>query len=75
MLGSLRKIWPFKITLETMIDRHGDEVPKVQQNIMPDLAGPEPWIALGLAVFGFLLILGAQSSTEPRNRPLRPSND
>lgn len=58
MLGSLRKIWPFKLTLETMIDRHGDEVPMVQQNVLPDFSSSEPWIALGLAVLGFVLILG-----------------
>ena len=40
MIGSLRKIWPFKVTLETMIDRHGEEVPKVQQNVLPEM-GPE----------------------------------
>ena len=58
MLGSLRKIWPFKVTLETMIDRHGEEVPILEKNVLPDFSTSEPWIALGLAVVGFLLILG-----------------
>lgn len=58
MIGSLRKIWPFKETVETMVDRHGDTVPKVQHNLWPDPASPEAWWALGLAVFGFVLILG-----------------
>ena len=57
MLGSLRKIWPFKVTLETMIDRHGEEVPKVQQNVLPEM-GPELWICLALAAVGFVAILG-----------------
>ena len=58
MLGSLRKIWPFKVTLETMIDRHGEEVPILEKNVLPDFSTSEPWIALGLAVLGFVLILG-----------------
>lgn len=59
MLGSLRKIWPFKVTLETMIDRHGEVVPKLQNNVWPAL-GPELWISLLLAVAGFALIMGLQ---------------
>ncbi len=58
MLGSLRKIWPFKVTLETMIDRHGEEVPILEKNVLPDFSTSEPWIALGLAIVGFVLILG-----------------
>ncbi|MEM8994279.1 MAG: DUF368 domain-containing protein [Acidobacteriota bacterium] len=60
MIGSLRKIWPFKVTVETMVDRHGDVVPKVQHNLMPDPAAPHTWFALGLAVLGFVLILGLE---------------
>ncbi|MEM9558179.1 MAG: DUF368 domain-containing protein [Acidobacteriota bacterium] len=56
MIGSLRRIWPFKETVETMIDRHGEVVPKVQHNLMPDPASSETWIALGLAILGFVLI-------------------
>ncbi len=35
MMGSLRKVWPWKETLETYIDRHGDTVPLVEKNILP----------------------------------------
>lgn len=56
MAGSLRKIWPWKEVLETMIDRHGDVVPMRERNILPDFAGPEVWVALGLALLGFLLL-------------------
>lgn len=35
MLGSLNKVWPWKQTLESMIDRHGKEVPLVQSNLLP----------------------------------------
>ncbi|MEO1367461.1 MAG: DUF368 domain-containing protein, partial [Acidobacteriota bacterium] len=60
MIGSLRKIWPFKETVETMVDRHGDVVPKVQHNLMPDPSAPHTWYALGLAVLGFVLIVGLE---------------
>jgi putative membrane protein len=35
MLGSLNKVWPWKITLETVIDRHGKVIPLVQENVLP----------------------------------------
>ncbi len=55
MVGSLRKIWPFKETLETMVDRHGDVVPMVQRNVLP-VVEPTTWTALGLCLAGFVLI-------------------
>lgn len=35
MLGSLNKVWPWKHTVETMLDRHGEAVPLVQKNVLP----------------------------------------
>lgn len=56
MIGSLRKIWPFKETLETRVDRHGEIVPLVEANVLPDFAAAPAWIALGLCVAGFVAI-------------------
>ncbi len=56
MIGSLRKIWPFKEVLETRIDRHGEVVPLVERNVLPDLAASPFWICLALCVAGFVLI-------------------
>ncbi|HMO59382.1 MAG TPA: DUF368 domain-containing protein [Roseiflexaceae bacterium] len=56
MVGSLRKIWPWKEVIETMIDRHGDVVPIRERNILPDFAGGEVWLALVLAIVGFVLL-------------------
>ncbi len=56
MIGSLRKIWPFKETLETMVDRHGEVVPILERNILPELGSSQTWIALGLCVAGFLAV-------------------
>lgn len=56
MLGSLRKIWPFKETLEAMLDRHGNIVPIRERNIMPDFSSGIFWATLGLCLLGFVLI-------------------
>ncbi len=56
MLGSLRRIWPFKEVVETRIDRHGDIVPAVYNNVLPDLTSGVFWISLALCLAGFLLI-------------------
>ena len=35
MLGSLNKVWPWKLTLETVVDRHGKVIPLLQENVLP----------------------------------------
>ena len=35
MIGSLNKVWPWKITTKYRINSHGDEVPFLQENISP----------------------------------------
>jgi putative membrane protein len=59
MMGSLRKIWPFKDAENTQFieDRHGDLIPIVEPNQLPDFSGSQWWISLGLAVLGAILIL------------------
>lgn len=56
MLGSLYKIWPWKVVIETRIDRHGEVVPLVEANIVPNLLGGEFWLALVICIGGFLLV-------------------
>lgn len=62
MVGSLNKVWPWKQTLETYTDRHGEVKPLVQQNILPGayetIVGREPYLVYGilLAIFGFMLV-------------------
>ena len=62
MVGSLNKVWPWKQTLETYTDRHGEVKPLVQQNVLPgayeSLTGQESFLiyAVLLAVAGFLLV-------------------
>ncbi|MBD3309356.1 DUF368 domain-containing protein, partial [candidate division KSB3 bacterium] len=56
MAGSLRKIWPWKHTVEVFIDRHGQEVPLIQRNVLPELSG-HVGIAIGLAALGGAIVL------------------
>lgn len=60
MLGSLRKIWPWKKTLETTLDPHGNILPLVQVNILPSQWDRDVSIALGLALAGFIVVLSLQ---------------
>jgi putative membrane protein len=58
MIGSLNKIWPWKRTLSTMTDRHGDTVPKLQENILPQSMEVDPQLSVAIicAIAGFFLI-------------------
>lgn len=56
MIGSLRKIWPWKETLRTIVDRHGEPIPVEQVNILPPAWTSEVTAAVGLAVLGFLVV-------------------
>ncbi len=53
MLGSLNKVWPWKETVETFVDRHGVTKPLVESNILPDQL---IWQGIGLMVIGFALV-------------------
>lgn len=62
MIGSLNKVWPWKETITTRIDRHGEVVPVLQKNILPgtfeslQAQDSQLYFALILALAGFLLI-------------------
>ncbi len=74
MIGSLRKIWPWKETVMTMIDRHGVEVPLLQHNVLPDFSSPEFFAALALCLLGFLIVTlidHVQSKSNPLFRLVR----
>lgn len=58
MVGSLNKVWPWKNTLETFTDRHGEIVPLIQANVLPHnyVGDSHLYSAIGLAIIGFVLI-------------------
>ena len=35
MLGSLNKLWPWKQVVSSTINRHGDRIPLIEQNVSP----------------------------------------
>ncbi len=63
MIGSLNKVWPWKQTVSTFVDRHGEIKPLMQENILPTTfqsLGQEPYfwqamlfftLGVGLVVF------------------------
>jgi len=55
VLGSLRKIWPWKETLQSMVDHKGRVIPIEQMNILPAQFSAEVLGALALAVIGFFI--------------------
>jgi len=62
MVGSLRKIWPWKEVVSTIIDRHGQEVPQVMKNILPPWTiqgafNTEIMFALAVALIGFGVVI------------------
>ena len=57
MIGSLRKIWPWKETITTRIDSHGFEVPLLQLNSLPQELNSEVLLAVALAIFAALFII------------------
>lgn len=64
LIGSLNIIWPWKQTLETIVDRHGELVPVVQENILPGdyaiLTGQSAELlpAIFMTLTGLLLVIG-----------------
>ena len=60
MIGSLNKVWPWKETLTTRINSHGEIVPVTQMSVLPkNYTEAEPMIfaALIMMAVGFALIV------------------
>ena len=68
MIGSLNKVWPWKQTVATFVDRHGELQPLVERNIAPDtfaaLTGADAHLpaAVLLVVLGFATIYGVETA-------------
>ncbi len=62
LIGSLNILWPWKAVVETTINRHGELVPLVQENILPWAYGAvvgkpdQLLIAIMTASAGFLIV-------------------
>lgn len=62
MIGSLNKVWPWKITLETVMNRHGELVPIKQANVWPAQFQGDAFTitSTGLMLLGFAIVLAME---------------
>lgn len=70
MIGSLNKVWPWKNTVETFVDRHGELRPLIEKNVLPAAYDGEPFLAMSLlfAVIGFVLIFAVERIATGKRR-------
>lgn len=70
MIGSLNKVWPWKNTIETFVDRHGELRPLIEKNVLPTAYDGEPYLAQALlfAVIGFVLIFAVERIATGKRR-------
>ncbi len=74
MVGSLNKVWPWKKTVSTFVDRHGEIQPLVEKNILPSEfavhTSQDPLLlqAVIVAVAGFALIFIIEGITQSKSK-------
>lgn len=62
MIGSLNKVWPWKEVIEWRINSHGEQVPFLDRNVLPntyEAINREPsqiGMAIGMAIIGFAVV-------------------
>ncbi|MDP4011225.1 MAG: DUF368 domain-containing protein [Candidatus Roizmanbacteria bacterium] len=56
MLGSVRKLWPWKETIITRINSHGEIVPLIEKNILPQSIDVSVFFSITLIVIGIGVI-------------------
>jgi len=57
MLGSLRKVWPWKETVESLADMNGKFIPLVQANMLPEKWTGEVTAAFFLMLTGLVIVI------------------
>ena len=72
MVGSLRKVWPWKEEVAWIVGRHGERIPTVERNVLPG-AGDTVFAAIAMALVGLGLVLllewWANRAQEPELKP------
>ena len=58
LIGSIDKVWPWKIVVLTRVDSSGEIVPFIEKSVMPYYFEGDPKIllALGLSTVGFFIV-------------------
>jgi len=64
VIGSLRKIWPWKEVLDSMTTGYGKVIPIEEVNIVPSQLSGDVLLAVAIMVFGFILALMINSSSD-----------
>lgn len=69
MIGSLNKVWPWRNVLSTRINSKGDEVPFIEQSVLPSAYGGETYMlgVIALMVVGFVVVFALErlDTSEP----------
>lgn len=60
MLGSLRKVWPWREVLQTKLDRHGDLEVVADKMVLPGQVDLTVVIVIGLMILGAILVLNLE---------------
>jgi len=73
MIGSMRRVWPWKEVLETMVDRRGEVVPLVERNLLPPLNvggafNMEIVVALAAAMLGVAIVVVVERIAMARSK-------
>ncbi len=61
MIGSLRKIWPWKEVVSTQVKPDGTVVPLVEANILPNSSAGELLAVIALAMLALALVVGIEA--------------
>lgn len=64
IMGSLRKIWPWREITEFITTSHGKIIPIVEINIFPSQFNGDVMSAVAIMLAGFILALGLNSSSD-----------
>lgn len=74
MLGSLRKVWPWKVDLEWVTSHEGEKIVTVQQNILPSWGGPFMLALVLMAVGLASVVLLDRWANRVQGDDLRPGS-
>jgi putative membrane protein len=61
MIGSLRKIWPWKEVVSTQVKPDGTVVPLVEANVLPNGPASEVLLVIGLTALALALVVGIET--------------
>ncbi|MCX7996270.1 MAG: DUF368 domain-containing protein [Patescibacteria group bacterium] len=68
LVGSLRKVWPWKEAIITRVNSHGEVVPVVERNLLPAIE-PATFAALALILAGVGLMAYFQRFESSKDKP------